>query len=293
MAPNSTGSVIWVSDNGTGVSTLYHQDGTALSLVVTIPTSKQNRGSGNPTGIVRNDTPFFNVTKNGISKPAKFIFVSEDGSISGWNQSLDPMHAIIAVDNGTNKGVNTAVYKGATLGMANGHNFLYVTNFHTGKVETYNENFVQQAGFPFTDPNLPVGYAPFGIRNFNDQIYVTYAGLDAKKHDDVAGLGNGIVNVFDTSGNLFKRLISNGNLNAPWGLALVEGTNLWVGNFGDGKINNYDPTSGAPLGTVSQADGTPLQFDGLWDMLPLGGGVYFTAGIADEEHGLFGKITEN
>ncbi|HME87600.1 MAG TPA: TIGR03118 family protein [Chthoniobacterales bacterium] len=167
MAPNSTGSVIWVSDNGTGVSTLYHQDGTALSLVVTIPTSKQNRGSGNPTGIVRNDTPFFNVTKNGISKPAKFIFVSEDGSISGWNQSLDPMHAIIAVDNGTNKGVNTAVYKGATLGMANGHNFLYVTNFHTGKVETYNENFVQQAGFPFTDPNLPAGYAPFGIRNFN------------------------------------------------------------------------------------------------------------------------------
>ena len=293
MAPNSTGSVIWVSDNGTGVSTLYHQDGTALSLVVTIPTSKQNRGSGNPTGIVRNDTPFFNVTKNGISKPAKFIFVSEDGSISGWNQSLDPMHAIIAVDNGTNKGVNTAVYKGATLGMANGHNFLYVTNFHTGKVETYNENFVQQAGFPFTDPNLPVGYAPFGIRNFNDQIYVTYAVQDAKKHDDVAGLGNGIVNVFDTSGNLFKRLISNGNLNAPWGLALVEGTNLWVGNFGDGKINNYDPTSGAPLGTVSQADGTPLQFDGLWDMLPLGGGVYFTAGIADEEHGLFGKITEN
>src|SRR5262249_54823954 len=255
MAPNSTGSVIWVSDNGAGVSTLYHQDGTALSLVVTIPTSKQNRGSGNPTGIVRNDTPFFNVTKNGISKPAKFIFVSEDGSISAWNQSLDPMHAIIAVDNGTNKGVNTAVYKGATLGMANGHNFLYVTNFHTGKVETYNENFVQQAGFPFTDPNLPAGYAPFGIRNFNDQIYVTHAVQDAKKHEDVAGLGNGIVNVFDTSGNLFKRLISNGNLNAPWGLALVEGTNLWVGNFGDGKINNYDPTSGAPLGTVSQADG--------------------------------------
>src|SRR5262249_32457345 len=125
-----------------------------------------------------------------------------------------------------------------------------------------------------------------------DQIYVTYAVQDAKKHDDVAGLGNGIVNVFDTSGNLFKRLISNGNLNAPWGLALDEATTLGVGTCGHAKIKNTDPTSGAPLGRFSKADGTPLQFDGLWDMLPLGGGVYFTAGIADEEHGLFGKITE-
>jgi len=90
-----------------------------------------------------------------------------------------------------------------------------------------------------------------------------------------------------------KRLVSNGNLNSPWGLALIEGDELWVGNFGDGKINNYDPTTGAPLGTVSRADGTPLQFQGLWDMLVLGSGVYFTAGIADEGHGLFGLITED
>jgi uncharacterized protein (TIGR03118 family) len=92
---------------------------------------------------------------------------------------------------------------------------------------------------------------------------------------------------------LIKRLVSNGNLNSPWGLALIEGDELWVGNFGDGKINNYDPTTGASLGTINRADGTPLQFDGLWDMLPLGPGVYFTAGISDEEHGLFGLITED
>jgi len=176
--------------------------------------------------------------------------------------------------------------------VANGHNFLYVTNFHSGHVETYDENFHQVNPSGFADGTLPVGYTPFGIRNFNDEIFVAYALQDAKKEDEVAGPGNGFVNVFDTSGNFLRRLISNGNLNAPWGLALVE-DGLWVGNFGDGKINNYDPTTGAFLETISRADGTPIQLDGLWDLLPLGDGVYFTAGIADEEHGLFGIITED
>ncbi len=102
VSPNGT---IWVSDNGTGVSTLYHQDGTAASLVVTIPTAARNRGTGNPTGIVFNNTPFFQVTKNGSSAPAFFIFVSEDGSISGWNPNLDQTNAIIAVDNGRKRPV--------------------------------------------------------------------------------------------------------------------------------------------------------------------------------------------
>ena len=290
---NGTNGIIWVSDNGTGVSTLYHQDGTAVSLVVEIPTAKQNRGTGNPTGVVSNTTQSFPVTKNGTSLPARFIFVSEDGSISGWNPTLDQTHAIIAVDNGTNRGVNAAVYKSATLGVANGHNFLYASNFHTGKVETYDENFHQVTPNGFTDPNLPAGYAPFGIRNFNGEIFVTYAKQDHAKHDDVPCPGCGFVNVFDTSGNFLRRLISGGHLNAPWGLALVEGSNLWVGNFGDGLINNYDPMTGAFIETLMRADGTPLQFDGLWDLLPLGTGVYFTAGIADEAHGLFGLITED
>jgi len=288
----SSGGTIWVSDNGTGVSTLYKQDGTARPLVVTIPTSARNKEGGNPTGIVFNDTPFFKVTLNGNSQPALFIFVSEDGSISGWNPALDGTHAIIAVDNGTNLGSKRAIYKGATLGVANGHNFLYVTNFHTGRVETYDENFHQVNPSGFADGTLPAGYAPFGIRNFNNEIFVTYALQDAKGEDDVAGPGNGFVNVFDTSGNFLRRLVSNGNLNAPWGLALVEGE-LWIGNFGDGTINNYDPTTGAFLETISRANGDPVQFDGLWDLLPLGAGVYFTAGIADEEHGLFGLITED
>ena len=288
----SSGGTIWVSDNGTGVSTLYGQDGTAASLVVTIPTSARNKDGGNPTGVVFNSTAFFKVTKNGNSQPSRFIFVSEDGSISGWSPALDQTHGIIAVDNGTNLGSKRAIYKGATLGVANGHNFLYVTNFHTGRVETYDENFHQVNPSGFADGTLPAGYAPFGIRNFNNEIFVTYALQDAKGEDDVAGPGNGFVNVFDPSGNFLRRLVSNGNLNAPWGLALVEGE-LWIGNFGDGTINNYDPTTGAFLETISRANGDPVQFDGLWDLLPLGAGVYFTAGIADEEHGLFGLITED
>src|SRR6184192_683667 len=289
----SSGGTIWVSDNGTGVSTLYKQDGTARPLVVTIPTSARNKEGGNPTGIVFNDTPFFKVTLNGNSQPALFIFVSEDGSISGWNPALDGTHAIIAVDNGTNLGSKRAIYKGATLGVANGHNFLYVTNFHTARVETYDENFQRVNLNGFVDGTLPAGYAPFGIRNIGGQIYVTYALQDAKGEDDVAGPGNGFVNVFDTSGNFVKRLVSKGHLNAPWGLALEGEDELWIGNFGDGIINNYNPTTGAFLGTINRADGTSLQFDGLWDMLVLGDGVYFTAGIADEEHGLFGLITED
>ena len=291
MAASSNGT-IWVADNGTGVATLYKQDGSKVPLTVTIPAKKKGKdSSGTPTGAVFNGTSFFKVKKDGNSQPAKFIFVSEDGIISGWNPTLDGTHAIVAVDADADDSKH-AVYKGATLGVAGGHNFLYVTNFHSGRVETYDENFQPVNPNGFVDPNLPAGYAPFGIHNLNGQIYVTFAPQDAKKHDEVDGPGNGVVDAFDTSGNLLRRVVSNGNLNAPWGLALVNGE-LWIGNFGDGRINNYDPTTGAFLETLSTADGTPLQFDGLWDLLPLGSGVYFTAGIADEAHGLFGIITED
>jgi uncharacterized protein (TIGR03118 family) len=286
MAPSATGT-IWVSNNGTGTSTLYNQDGTVVPLVVEIPAAMGNSEGANPTGTVFNATESFQVTKNGISAPALFIFVSEDGSISGWNPTVDPTHAIIAVDTG-----GRAIYKGVTLGVWNGRNCLFATDFHNGKVTTYDANFHRVLPNGFVDPNLPTGYAPFGIRNFNGEIFVTYAKQDADKEDDVPCPGCGLVNVFDTGGHFLRRLIQRGNLNAPWGLAEVDGE-LWVGNFGDGKINNYDPVTGAFIETLMQADGTPLQFDGLWDLLPLGDGVYFTAGIADEEHGLFGLITED
>jgi uncharacterized protein (TIGR03118 family) len=131
----SSGGTIWVSDNGTGVATLYHQDGTAVSLVVTIPTAKQNRGTGNPTGQVFNGTNFFQVTKNGNSAPARFI-LSVKMVPFRLEPHLDPTNAI-AVDNGTNRGRNSAIYKGATLGEANGHNFC-MRQISTG-VHTFDE----------------------------------------------------------------------------------------------------------------------------------------------------------
>lgn len=307
----SSGGTIWVSNNGTGTSTLYGQNGVANSLVVEVAKSRHNHDGANPTGVVFNATSFFVVMKDGVSGPSRFIFVGEDGSISGWNPQVDGTHSILAVDNGGHghdgdddartgfnldngghDGDNRAIYKGVALGEANGHNFLYVTNFHSGRVETYDETFhrVNQNGF--RDPNLPNHYAPFGIHNLNGEIFVAFAKQDNRREDEVAGPGFGFVDAFDTSGNLLRRVVSMGNLNAPWGLALVDGE-LWVGNFGDGKINNYDPATGMFLETLSTADGTPLQFDGLWDLLPLGDGVYFTAGIADEAHGLFGLITED
>ena len=290
----SSSNTIWVADNGAGVATSYNADGTSTGLVVTIPASTSNTEGANPTGNVANSTSFFKVTKNGNSLPSTFIFVSEDGSISGYNAALDPTNAIIAVDNGA----TGAVYKGATIGVANSHNFLYVTNFHAATVETYDENFALQssASFPFTDPNIPAGFAPFGIRQFNGQVFVTYALQNAEMHDDVAGPGNGFIDVFDTSGNFVKRLVSNGNLNSPWGLALASRNfnpfqnDLLVGNFGDGRINVYDPNTGAFIGTPTEKDGTPLDFANLWDLLPLNNGIYFSAGIAHEQDGLFGVI---
>jgi uncharacterized protein (TIGR03118 family) len=282
----SAGGTIWVGDNGTGVSTLYSQDGIANPLVVAIP--GRGHQTGNPTGVVFNSTAFFQVTKNGNSQPSRFIFVNEDGTISGWNPALDATHAIVAV---SGRGEN--VYKGVTLGMAKGRNFLYATNFRAGRVDTFDEDFHRVNSGGFGDPNLPNGFAPFGIRNFNGEIFVTYAKQAPGKFEDEPGPGNGFINVFDTSGNLLRRLVSQGHLNSPWGLAMVE-SELWVGNFGDGQINNYDPATGAFLETLVTADGTPLEFEGLWDLLPaLDEGVFFTAGIGDEEHGLFGVITED
>jgi uncharacterized protein (TIGR03118 family) len=292
MALSSSGS-IWVNDNGAGVATVYLQDGTNTGTVVNIPASASNTEGANPTGLVRNDSAFFKVTKNGNSQPSTFLFVAEDGSISGWNPTLDPNNAILAVDNGA----SGAIYKGATLGATTTHSVLYVANFHSGKVEMYDENFNRlDSVSTFNDPNLPAGYAPFGIRNLSNEIFVTYALQDADQHDDVRGAGHGFVDVYDTSGNLLRRLISHDRLNSPWGLAAGPATfgkfngGLYIGNFGDGQINVYDPATGAFLGTPRQSDGTILQFEGLWDLLFANGQLYFTAGIAGEDHGLFGVI---
>jgi uncharacterized protein (TIGR03118 family) len=293
-------SLLFVADNGTGVATVYNQDGTQATStttgphVISIPRSASNTGVANPTGAVTNPFAGFNVTGNGGSHPSTVLFVSEDGVISGWNPASDPDNAIIAVDNGA----SNAVYKGVALATSAGKNILYVANFHSGKVEMYSDTFQRvDTSATFVDPNLPAGYAPFNIINHGNAMIVAYAVQDAGQADDVPGVGNGLIDVYDNSGTFLSRLTTGGDLNSPWGMAVSSATfgrfasgALFVGNFGDGMINVYDPTSGSFLGTLKQPDRTHLAFDGLWALVFSNNQLYFSAGIADEEHGLLGFI---
>ena len=291
-------SPFWVADNGTGLSTLYNGNtGAKVALTVTVP--------GKPTGVVFNGGASFVVTNGTQSGPARFIFASEDGTISGWNPAVPPStQAHVAVDNSA----SGAVYKGLAIATTAAGDFLYATNFHAGTVDVFDHAFHPVPG-GFTDPDLPAGYAPFGIRTLGGLIYVTYALQDADKEDDVAGEGHGFVDAFDVHGSLVRRVASRGRLNSPWGLAIAPadfgkfGGNLLVGNFGDGKINAFDLGRALGQGELQQrgqvlaADGRPIAIDGLW-ALAFGNGaaagpanvLFFTAGPLDEAHGLFGRL---
>jgi uncharacterized protein (TIGR03118 family) len=324
----SATSPMWISDNGTGVSTLYNGAGTVIPLVVTIPPPAGGTGAA-PTGTVFNTTTQFLVGGN----PAKFLFATEDGTISGWNGGTA---AVLEVDNSS----SGAVYKGLALGANASGPLLYATNFHDGTVDVYDGTWaLANLSGGFVDWFLPKGYAPFGIMTTPDNhVIVTYAMQDAAMHDDVAGYGHGFVDEFDADGNLVRRLISGGELDSPWGLAMAPdgfgqfGGALLVGNFGDGRINAYHLRGshgmqaassdmggqddffrgrffgpGATfLGTLRDPDGHPITNLGLW-ALHFGSGsanggaatsLYFTAGIPGsvgtldvlEQHGLFGVL---
>ena len=296
----------WVADNGAGVSTLYNGLGqgfpVGMPLVVTIPAPKGSPAgtTAAPTGVIFNGNGGFNVSENGTSFSSLFIFDTEDGTISGWNLNFsDRTHAILAVDR-SNVGKG-AVYKGLAIGSNSSGTFIFATNFRFGTIEMFDSNFKLVRSF--TDHRLPQSYAPFGIQNIGGNLYVTFAKRDATKHDDVAGPGHGFVDVFDTKGNLISRLISRGSLNSPWGLALAPANfgqfsnDLLVGNFGDGHINAFDPDTGAFRGQLRDQYKNSITIDGLWS-LQFGNGaaagatneLFFTAGIDDEAHGLFGKI---
>jgi uncharacterized protein (TIGR03118 family) len=299
---HSATSPFWVSDNGTGVSTLYNTAGTKQALVVTIPPPAASPAgtTSTPTGQVFNASADFVVTNGSVSGPARFIFTTEDGTISGWNPTVDPTHAILAVD----KSGSGAIYKGLAIGANASGNFLYAANFHAGTIDVFDKDFhqVQLAG-SFTDPNIHRGFAPFNIQNIGGKLYVTDAKQDADREDDVAGPGNGFVDVFDTNGSLLQRLATRGRLNSPWGLLLAPASfgpyanDLLVGNFGDGRINIVDPVTGEFIDQLRGADNRAITIDGLWGLIVGNGGnggdtdkVYFTAGPDDETHGLFGSL---
>lgn len=290
----STTSPFWLTDERTGLSTLYNSSGTPQTLVVTVPPPGGRTPPSKPTGIVFNSTTNFVVASNAV---ARFIFDTEDGVIAGWNSGGS---AVVKVDNSA----AGAVYKGLAIGSSGGGNYLYTANFHSGAIEVYDGNYnrVTLTG-SFNDPSLPAGFAPFNIRNLGGQLYVTYAKQDALGTNDVAGPGNGFVNIFDTSGNFVTRFASSNVLNSPWGLAIAP-TNfaafsgaVLVGNFGDGRINAFD-SGGSYLGTVQDATGNPIVIPGLWGLIVGNGGsggdartLYFAAGISGQSHGLFGSIS--
>ena len=285
----------WISDNGTGLSTLYNGSGVAQSLVVTIP-SGTGSGTGTPSGTVYNGTGDFKI--NGT--PAAFLFCTEDGTISGWNGGSA---ASIAVNNNT----LGSVYKGIAEGSVSGANYLYVANFNAGTVEVYDRNFTIRSFGPnsFVDSTIPTGYAPFNVQPIGSNLLVvTYAKQDAAKHDDVAGPGNGYVDVFDNQGNLQFRLAHTIYLNSPWGVAVAPqsfsgfGGDLLIGNFGSGLITAYNASTGAWLGNMFNTNDLPVQIDGLWGLTFGNGGgggpattLFFTAGSFGENHGIFGSIT--
>jgi uncharacterized protein (TIGR03118 family) len=206
---SSATSPFLVSDNGAGVSTLYNTSGTQVSLVVTIPPPAGGVGSPTPTGVVFNGNTDFEVNPGA---PARFIFATEDGTVSGWNQNANPTNAILKVDNSA----AGAVYKGLAIGNNAAGNFLYAANFGSNAVNAFNGAYSSMPG-NFTDPNLPAGFAPFNIQNLGGILYVTYARVNpADPEEDLAGPGNGFVDRFDTNGNLLNRLVTMGPLNSPW-----------------------------------------------------------------------------
>jgi uncharacterized protein (TIGR03118 family) len=311
----------WVADNGTGVSTLYNGNGTPFPvgspLVVTIPAPAGGTTAA-PTGIVFNNVNSTNpddfvVRANGKSGPSLFMFATEDGTISGWNPTVDRTHAILAVDRSKVKiGQFTgAIYKGLAIGKSEGKDFIYATDFRFGTVEQFDAKFHLVRSF--TDPELKEQchlsnphnqcFAPFGIRAIGGKLFVTFALQKVGKHDDQAGPGNGFVDVFNTNGELLRRFASHGKLNSPWGLTLTPNNfgpfshDLLVGNFGDGHINVFNPATGAFLGQLPDQAGDPITINGLWG-IDFGNGnlagetdeLFFASGLNDEANGLFGKI---
>ncbi len=302
IAASPTGP-FWVADNGRGVATVYDGSGNSVAPVVAIPPQAGAPAGtlSHPTGIVYNGNAG-EFLLAGAGTAAQFLIATEDGTIAGWNSGTS---AATVVDNSA----GGAVYKGLALAAAGGSDYLYATNFHAGSIDVFNAAFNPVAlgagDFgTFTDPALPAGFAPFGIAALGGDLYVTYARQQGPdNHDDQAGPGNGFIDVYDTHGNLLKRLVSGGPLNSPWGLALAPqrfgglAGALLVGNFGDGTINAFDPAAGAFLGPLVDATGAPLVNSGTWGLV-LGNGnaggsgdrVYFTAGLNDEADGLLGSL---
>jgi len=296
-------SPTWVSDNGTNLSTLYRGDGVVAPPSI-VPLQVQT-SAGGPTGIVFNPTSQFVVDDGaGHSGPAIFIFAHLSGDITGWNPTVPPPVPPATASTVAQPAAHTegAVYTG--LAIDPGENpKLFGANFAAGTIDVFDGAFqpVHMDG-AFVDPNLPEGYSPFNVTVLNGKVYVAYAKVHTATGEEEAGPGLGYVDVFTTAGELRQRLVSQGRLNAPWGMVIApEGFgslagDLLVGNFGNGRINAFDLRTGTYHGTLRRPEGGPVEIEGLWG-LAFGNGttaatttLLFAAGIEDETHGLYGAL---
>lgn len=287
----SPSGTFWISANHTGLSTIYNRAGATLRPPVVIP-SAGKAGMGAPTGIVYNPTSNFVIPSTGAA--SKFIFAGEDGVITAWSGGNS---AVKVAD----RSAFDAVYKGLAMANDGGHNFLYAANFKMNKVDVFDEKFSYVTSKQFSDPTIPAGFAPFNIRNIRGVLFVLYAKQQGPDNeDDEKGAGNGYVNIFRPNGTLIGRFASRGPLNSPWGIVPSVGSfchipnAILIGNFGDGRINIYGE-SGRFEGQLQKHGGGAVTIDGLWALennVPGGDPeqLFFTAGPADEEHGLFGYL---
>jgi uncharacterized protein (TIGR03118 family) len=300
----SSGSPWWISDNGPGLATVYGATGTPASLVVTIPPADSSGGQlGTPSGQIYNGTSGFALAPG---FPAKFIFVTEDGTVSGWNPGVNATSAVIVVNTkgaSVFKGVTVATIVDPAMGALD---FLYVADFRKGDVDVYDTSFqrIPLGEDAFRDERIPRGFAPFNVQNIGGNLYVAFAEQDSAKHDEVDGAGLGYVDVFSPTGRLLLRLQSGRWFNAPWGIAQAPSDfgayshDVLVGQFGSGQVLVFDPVTGRYIASLVDSTNAPIAIDGLWGLaFGSGGGsgpansLYFTAGPDGEQHGLFGSIT--
>ena len=293
---------VWVADNGTSVVTLYDGAGVLQPSPIVSLAPAANGNAANPTGIVYNGTADFVLTQGSSSSPALFLFDGEGGTLAAWNPATGNGAQTVHDD-----GTGGAVYKGLAIGNNAGANFLYATDFHNNKIDTFDTTFAKVTTTGgFADATIPAGFAPFGIQNIGGRLYVTYAQQDAVAHDNLSGPGLGYVDLFDLNGVLIRRVASGGALNAPWGVALapanfgVLSNDLLIANFGDGLIDAYDPATGAfvrSLNSVAPPAGVAITISGLWG-IAFGNGLpgqptntlFFAAGSNREVNGAYGRI---
>jgi uncharacterized protein (TIGR03118 family) len=284
----------WVADNGTNKSTLYRgSDGAKQGLIVSV--------AGAPTGTVFNAGTGFVLPTGG---KALFLFDGEDGKVRAWNGAQGTTAIVVADRSNVD-----AAYKGLAIAETASGPRLFAADFHNKRIDVFDTAFGLVPNSGFSDPALPKRFAPFNVQVIGNRVFVAYAKQDDEDEDELAGQGRGFVDVYDLAGNLVGGIEGHGQLNAPWGLALAPASfpefagDLLVGNFGDGHINAYAETSPGVFthdGKVRGADNRPLAIDGLWALQFGQGGnnapagrLFFTAGLADETHGLFGAIVPN